>query len=115
MALEMSHQQGWISKDILDRSRALCEQAKLPVTLDNAYAIKELGRAAYDEKLASLDQKRFIDLMYMDKKVADGALNLVLLKGELGNSIITPEFDGDILNSIVSDSLENAAKMRRTR
>ena len=41
----------------------------------------ELGEESYRSKLNSLDSATFLDLMSMDKKVADGQLSLVLLEG----------------------------------
>ena len=36
--------------------------------------------------------QQFLDLMAVDKKVLDGQLRLVLLKGPLGNCVITSDF-----------------------
>ena len=39
----------------------------------------------------------FLDLMAVDKKVVNGHLRLILLQGELGNSVLTADFDRKIL------------------
>lgn len=36
--------------------------------------------------------QQFLDTMAVDKKVLDGQLRLVLLKGPLGNCVITSDF-----------------------
>jgi 3-dehydroquinate synthetase len=41
--------------------------------------------------------------MAMDKKVANGQLNLVLLQGELGKCVITNKFDAIKLDEVVSE------------
>ena len=44
---------------------------------------------------------KFIDLMSMDKKVANGQLSLILLEGQLGTSVITNKFDAAALKEVV--------------
>ena len=39
----------------------------------------------------------FESIMAVDKKVADGLLRLILLKGELGNCVFTGEYDRGVL------------------
>jgi 3-dehydroquinate synthase len=38
-------------------------------------------------------QEKFLDTMAVDKKVANGQLRLILLKGELGGCVFTGDFD----------------------
>jgi 3-dehydroquinate synthetase len=38
-------------------------------------------------------QEKFLDTMAVDKKVANGKLRLILLKGELGGCVFTGDFD----------------------
>ena len=40
-----------------------------------------------------MDRETFLRLMSVDKKVANGQLRLILLKGPLGNCVFTGEFD----------------------
>lgn len=68
--------QGWIDKSILDRTRALLVAARLPV-----------------EVPPPMTTQLFMDLMSVDKKVAAGKLRLILLKGPLGNCVVTADFD----------------------
>lgn len=40
-----------------------------------------------------MTKQKFRDLMAVDKKVLDGALRLILLRGPLGNCTFTADFD----------------------
>ena len=103
MAADMSRRKGMISDELYDRIIAISKAAKLPVTLINEYAINDLGgKAQYDKRAGVLNEGRFVELMYMDKKVADGTLNLILLKGELGACVITSDFEAEELDDVVN-------------
>ena len=39
----------------------------------------------------------FLDLMAVDKKAVDGQLRFILLKGDLGNCLVTGDFEKDML------------------
>jgi 3-dehydroquinate synthase len=69
MAAELSRRLGWLSAADVDRVRALMQRAGLPVTGP------DLGVA------------RYLELMSHDKKVIDGSMRLILLKG-LGQAVI---------------------------
>lgn len=104
MAAEMSEKLGWISPHLVSRIRNLLRDAKLPATIEgNQHAAVEFGAAAYRERIEELSAAKFLDLMSMDKKVADGQLNLVLLKGGLGECVITDKFDSDALKKVVDE------------
>jgi 3-dehydroquinate synthase len=45
--------------------------------------------------------ERFMELMAIDKKVVDGGLRLVLLKG-IGNALVTSDFRQDLLAATLS-------------
>lgn len=79
MAADLSRRLGWISGMDFERCRGLIERAGLPVTPP-----------------AELDADRFMQLMAVDKKVLDGRLRLVLLKG-IGSSLVTDVFEKDKL------------------
>lgn len=102
MATEMSLQMNLIDKSILDRMKILLDKAGLPTTLHNIYAENELGKIEYNDRVSKLTTSKFLDLMSMDKKVADGQLSLILLEGKLGKSIITNKFNPNTLEKIVS-------------
>lgn len=76
MAADLSYRMGWIDRSILDRTRALLQAARLPVTVPEV-----------------MTEDLFKDLMSVDKKVAAGKLRLILLKGPLGQCVVTGDFD----------------------
>lgn len=78
MAATMSGRMGWIDQDMVQRIYKLLDRAKLPVELPVD---------------SPMDRDTFLKLMSVDKKVANGQLRLILLKGELGECVFTGEFD----------------------
>jgi len=74
-AADLSHRLGWLSAGDLSRTRALITAAGLPTAPP-----------------VELSPQAFRDLMAVDKKVQNGRLRLVLLKG-IGSSLVTGEFD----------------------
>ncbi|KAG7672476.1 hypothetical protein Ndes2526B_g09005 [Nannochloris sp. 'desiccata'] len=85
MASDMSRRLGWIDAELDARTRALIEKAKLPV-------VPPAGM--------TIDQ--FKSFMSVDKKVQDGKLRLILLKGALGNCVITGEFEVQALEDTLA-------------
>jgi 3-dehydroquinate synthase len=81
MALDMSERLGWISAAERDRGVRLFVAAGLPV-------VPPLEMTPED----------FMEHMAVDKKVLDGQLRLVLLRG-LGEAVVTAEFAPDVLNA----------------
>ncbi len=82
MAARMSRDLGWISDELFERAVALIDRAKVPIVLPLD---------------TPLDVESFESIMAVDKKVADGLLRLILLKGELGNCVFTGEYDRGVL------------------
>jgi 3-dehydroquinate synthase len=78
MAATMSAELGWIDAELVQRTYRLLEKANLPVELPVD---------------SPMDQETFLKYMAADKKVANGQLRLILLKGELGNCVFTGDFD----------------------
>ncbi len=74
MATDLSHRLGAVEASLIDRVRALLEQAELPT------------RAP-----AGMSRSDFLQHMARDKKVESGVLRLVLLKS-LGHAIVTSDF-----------------------
>lgn len=103
MAARLSLRQGWITTELCSRIHNLLNRAKLPTQLFNSFTELELGSKEHKSRLDNLSSDRFLDLMSMDKKVADGQLNLVLLKGDLGNCVITNKFDPTLLKDVVGE------------
>jgi 3-dehydroquinate synthase len=81
MALDMSERLGWISAAERDRAVRLFVAAGLPV-------VPPLEMTPED----------FLEHMAVDKKVLDGQLRLVLLRG-LGEAVVTAEFAPEVLSA----------------
>ncbi len=87
MAADLSCRLGWLTRDDVKRVESVLLAANLPV------------RPPQDMSAAD-----FIELMSVDKKVLDGQLRLVLLKG-LGEAVVTEEFSADLLQeTLTADS-----------
>jgi 3-dehydroquinate synthase len=86
MAADLSRRLGWITDTELARIVDLVRAAGLPVTPPSG-----------------IDTDRFLELMAVDKKVLDGRLRLVLLKG-IGMALVTDGFPLQVLR----DTLEAA-------
>lgn len=80
MAAAMSARLGWMDPAEVERVRAVVAAAGLPV-----------------DPPAQLPAQRFQQLMAVDKKVMDGQLRLVLMKG-IGQSVISADFDPGALD-----------------
>jgi len=79
MAADLSCRLGWLAREDVQRIEALLVKAGLPV------------RAP-----AGMTSADFVNLMAVDKKVADGVLRLVLLS-DIGCATVTAEFDPEAL------------------
>lgn len=75
MASYMSQRLGWITEELDRRIFALIERARLPVAPP-----------------PGMTAEQFRSYMAVDKKVQDGKLRLILLKGDLGECVITGDF-----------------------
>jgi 3-dehydroquinate synthase len=91
MAAQMSVTMHKIQPELLQRIVSLVRRAQLPTTLQNDHATG--GQR--------LTVDAFIELMSMDKKVANGELSLVLLDGSLGHCSVTKEYDHNVLKKTV--------------
>jgi len=85
MAASLSKKLGWMEQSDLERVNALIQRANLPV---------------YPPEDISVSQ--FLDLMAVDKKVKDGQLRLVLMKG-IGKSLVTSDFDSKALEELLNE------------
>jgi len=79
MAADLSARLGWLDQDQVRRVDNVVAAAGLPVRPPEG-----------------LPPERFVELMAVDKKVTDGQLRMVLMK-DIGNSVITAEFDPEAL------------------
>ncbi|OGT89343.1 MAG: 3-dehydroquinate synthase, partial [Gammaproteobacteria bacterium RIFOXYA12_FULL_61_12] len=87
MAADLSRRMGWIRQDECDRIYALIHQAGLP-----------------SQPPTQISPQQFSELMAVDKKVMDGKLRLVLLKG-IGHAVVTDQFDLPALNDTLGHSV----------
>jgi len=82
MASTMSLKLNWIDQTLHDRTIKILIDAKLPISLS---------------KDSPMNRELFLKLMSVDKKVSNGKLFLVLLKGDLGGCLITDQFEQQAL------------------
>lgn len=83
MACKMSQKLGWLDQEWVERAIKLIRAAGLPV-----------------EPPKNMNKQDFMKYMSVDKKVLDGSLRLVLLKGR-GEAIVTDKYDPQILQEIL--------------
>ncbi|XP_077231021.1 3-dehydroquinate synthase [Tasmannia lanceolata] len=81
MAVDMSYRLGWIDDSIVKRALNILQEAKLPTAPPEMMTVE-----------------KFKASMAVDKKVADGLLRLILLKGPLGNCVFTGDYDRKALD-----------------
>ncbi|KAK9097741.1 hypothetical protein Syun_024786 [Stephania yunnanensis] len=81
MAVDMSHRLGWIDESIVKRVYNILQAANLPIAPPELMTVE-----------------MFKSYMAVDKKVADGLLRLILLKGPLGNCVFTGDYDRKALD-----------------
>ncbi|XP_055803137.1 3-dehydroquinate synthase, chloroplastic [Solanum dulcamara] len=81
MAVDMSRRLGWIDDSLVQRVQKILQQAKLPTSPPETMTVE-----------------MFKSIMAVDKKVADGKLRLILLKGPLGNCVFTGDYDQKALD-----------------
>ena len=90
IAAEFSAKLGWLSSQDVSKISQLVSAANLPIHIPK-----------------ELDADKMIELMAIDKKVKDGKLHLVLLK-DIGEAVLTSEFDRDLLYSTLNELHKNA-------
>lgn len=83
MAADLSQRMGWLSAAEVARIHALLIKAMLPLDAPK------------------LGADKYLELMQMDKKVADGKIRLVLQQG-IGQSVITSDYDVDKLRATLT-------------
>lgn len=88
MAATMSAKMGWIESDLVQRTYDIMMAAKLPVELPVD---------------SPMNSEKFLSTMAVDKKVANGQLRLILLKGPLGNCVFTADFDEEAMKETIDE------------
>lgn len=81
MAADLSQRMGWLSAEAVQRIRTLLLAADLPVEAPN-----------------EMTEQQFMDLMAVDKKVQQGVIRLILLKG-IGQAVISDDYDAAQLSA----------------
>lgn len=94
MATTMSAEMGWIDLDLVKRTYKLLERAKLPIDLPLD---------------SPMNKEIFLKYMAADKKVANGQLRLILLKGTLGNCVFTGDFDEKAMVNTIDEFVAECA------
>jgi 3-dehydroquinate synthase len=84
MAADLSQRMGWLSEHDVERVDSILDKAGLPTRFP-----------------ANIDNRRFLELMAVDKKVEAGRIRLVLLK-TLGEAVITDQFDPALLEETLN-------------
>jgi len=88
MATTMSARMGWIDEDLVKRTYDIHIAAKCPVDLPLD---------------SVMNTEIFLRAMSIDKKVANGQLRLILLKGDLGNCVFTADFDEGAMKETIEE------------
>lgn len=94
MAATMSAELGWIDRALAERAYRIMELAKLPVELPVD---------------SPMDRETFLRYMAADKKVANGQLRLILLKGPLGGCVFTGDFDRTAMTKTIDEFVAECA------
>ena len=94
MATTMSAEMGWIEIDLVERTYKLLQKANLPVDLPLD---------------SPMNRETFLKYMAADKKVANGKLRLILLKGPLGNCVFTGDFDEKAMINTIDEFVSECA------
>lgn len=88
MAATMSAKMGWIEPELVQKVYDIMVKANLPTDLPVD---------------SPMNTEKFLNLMSVDKKVANGQLRLILLKGALGNCVFTGDFDEAAMKETVEE------------
>ncbi|MGB5736950.1 MAG: 3-dehydroquinate synthase [Thiohalocapsa sp.] len=83
MAAELSRRLGWLDQGAVARTRELLQRFGLPV-----------------DPPVAIPTDRWLELMAVDKKVLNGTLRLVLLRG-IGDAVVTTDFSAEDLRSVI--------------
>jgi len=94
MAATMSAKMGWIEPELVQRIYDINHKANLPTELP------------VDSPMSTA---KFLKLMSVDKKVANGQLRLILLKGDLGDCRFTADFDENAMKETVEEFVAECA------
>lgn len=94
MAATMSAKSGWIDAPLVQRIYDIMIAAKCPIELPVD---------------SPMNREMFLKAMSVDKKVANGQLRLILLKGALGECVFTGDFDNDAMVETIDEFVAECA------
>lgn len=94
VAARMSAKLGWIDADLARRAVELLEAFGLPT-----------------RPPTTMTPELFLSYMRHDKKNLGGDIRLVLLKGQLGNCVVTKDYDPKVLDEVLREACEHAQKL----
>lgn len=94
MAATMSAKSGWIDAPLVQRIYDIMIAAKCPIELPVD---------------SPMNREMFLKAMSVDKKVANGQLRLILLKGALGECVFTGDFDHDAMVETIDEFVAECA------
>jgi len=83
LAADLSLRMGWLTQAEVKRMYDLLTKARLPLDAPK------------------LGVEKYLDLMQLDKKVADGKIRLILQQG-IGKSVITSDYDAEKLRAVLA-------------
>ena len=83
LAADLSRRLGWLDDADVQRTAAIHRAANLPIDAPD------------------LGVERYLDLMGLDKKVADGRIRLILLKA-IGKAVMTGDYPADLLHETLA-------------
>jgi 3-dehydroquinate synthase len=108
MAVDLSYRLGWIDDSLVKRVRNILKLANLPteppetMTVEmfkSVMAVKADAQCPFNVQFVfNRTNSSFILVILVDKKVADGLLRLILLKGPLGSCVFTGDYDRKALD-----------------
>ena len=75
-----------------------------PVRIKQHFSDLGMMNSIQDIKGVIPDADRLVELMFQDKKVVNGKLNLILTKG-IGKAFIARDIDPNLIKSVINDSL----------
>jgi len=93
MAAWMSWKLGWIEETLYRRTMDLLIRADTPIKVPQVMTVGD-----------------FNNIMAVDKKVENGKLKLILLKGPLGECVVTGDFDKKVLQDTLEHFVDEAQK-----
>jgi 3-dehydroquinate synthase len=93
LAADLSARLGWLTEAAAERAIALVKRAGLPTQVPVA-----------------LTPEQILAVMAVDKKVQEGRIRLVLLKG-IGNAVVTSQYDPEVLTATLAHRRATASAL----